>query len=176
MNAEIESERLWLRKVDDADAPFILRLLNEPSWIQYIGDRGVRTLDDARRYIHEGPRRMYDAYGLGLFAVTLRGGGPPLGLCGLLQRPELQHPDLGFAFLPEAWGQGFAFEAAAAVLREADAEGRHRRILAIVSPGNDRSVHLLGKAGFAAEGTVTLKPDGEELLLFAYDVNHRSPG
>src|SRR4051812_3493153 len=113
----LETKRLRLRRLFPADAPFILRLLNEPSWLRFIGDRGVRTLDDARNYIVNGPQQMYHSAGFGLFLVELRESCLAIGMCGLLRRATLPDVDIGFAFLPEHWGQGYAFEAAQATLR-----------------------------------------------------------
>jgi RimJ/RimL family protein N-acetyltransferase len=164
----VETGRLRLRRLVDDDATFILRLLNEPSWLQYIGDRGVRTLDDARDYIRNGPQRMYASSGFGLFVIE-PGSEPivPMGLCGLLRRPNLPDVDIGFALLPEFWGQGFAHEAAEATLRYGrDVHGLDR-VAAITLPTNASSRRLLEKLGLSCEGTVRLVPDGEELLYYA---------
>ena len=112
----LKTERLVLRHLNAEDAPFILRLLNEPSWLQFIGDRGVRTLADAQRYIETGPIEMYGRLGFGLYHVRLAQSGEPIGMCGILKRESLKDVDLGFAFLPEFWGKGYAREASAAVL------------------------------------------------------------
>ena len=111
-----ETARLRLRWLDDGDATFILRLVNEPSWIRYIGDRNVRSVEDAQRYLREGPVAMYERLGFGLNLVESKATGEPLGICGLLRRDTLEHVDLGFAFVPGAWGQGYAQESAAATL------------------------------------------------------------
>jgi RimJ/RimL family protein N-acetyltransferase len=112
----IETERLTLRKLSVEDAPFILRLVNEPSFLQFIGDKGVRNLEDARQYILNGPVASYAQNGFGLFLVQLKANQVPLGMCGLLKRETLEDVDIGFAFLPEFWNKGYAFEAAAVVL------------------------------------------------------------
>jgi len=163
-----ESERLKLRRLVEDDAAFILRLLNEPSWLQYIGDRGVRTLEQARDYIRNGPQQMYATSGFGLFVVEPRCAPVvPMGLCGLLRRPNLPDVDIGFALLPEFWGQGYAHEAAAATLRYGrDVHGLDR-IAAITLPTNASSRRLLEKLELICEGTVRLAPDGEELLYYA---------
>ena len=163
-----ESERLRLRWFNGGDAAFISELLNEPSWIQYIGDKGIKTLQDALHYIENGPVAMYKRVGFGLYAVELKEGGKPIGMCGLIQREALADIDLGFAFLPAYWRKGYAFEAASTVM----SYGRHalgiRRIVAILSPDNDRSRKLLEKLGFRFESTVRLPPNGEELKLYAF--------
>jgi [ribosomal protein S5]-alanine N-acetyltransferase len=163
----LKTERLALRQLSARDAPFILRLLNEPSWLKHIGDKGVRTVDDAQRYIENGPVQMYGRLGFGLYQVRLTVSDQPIGMCGLLKRETLQDVDLGFAFLPEFWGCGYAREAAAAVLAYARNTLGLVRIVAITGPGNDASRRLLEKLGFELERTIQLGTDGEELLLYA---------
>ena len=148
----LETERLLLRHFNPDDAPFILALLNEPSFLRYIGDKKVRTLDDARNYILTGPVATYARHGFGLYQVELAESHTPIGMCGLLKREELPQPDIGFAFLPDFWNKGFAFEAAAAVLNDARERLHLNRILAIVNPDNDASIKLLEKLGFQFEG------------------------
>ena len=160
----LQTDRLNLRWLLETDAPFILRLLNEPGWLRFIGDRGVRDLEGARRYVLEGPARLYPR-GLGLYAVELRSEGVPIGICGLIEREGLDGVDLGFAFLEEFEGQGFATEAAAATLGYAASTGR-TRVLAITTEENARSAALLTKLGFAREGQVTL--DAEPVELYAW--------
>ena len=162
-----ETARLRLRWLDDADAPFILRLVNERSWIRYIGDRNVRSVEDAQRYLRNGPVAMYERLGFGLNLVESKATGEPLGICGLIKRDALEDVDLGFAFLPGAWGQGYALESAAAVMDHGRRELGLATIVAIVSPDNERSCRLLGKLGFRLERRVRLKPDDEELELYA---------
>ncbi|MFI4982343.1 MAG: GNAT family N-acetyltransferase, partial [Nevskiales bacterium] len=112
----LETERLVLRRLVAEDAPFILELLSDPSWLRFIGDKGVRNLDDARLYIRIGPAAMYARLGHGLYLTELKDGGIPIGLCGLIKRDTLDDVDIGFAFLPQYRGQGYAREAAAATL------------------------------------------------------------
>ena len=111
-----ETQRLLIRRLDATDAPFILRLLNEPSFLQNIGDRGVRSLDDARTYLAKGPLASYAQHGFGLFHVSLKAGGDAIGMCGLLKRDWLDAPDVGFAFLPEFWSKGYAPESSVGVI------------------------------------------------------------
>src|SRR5438034_1375562 len=129
----IETDRLILRYLATADAEFVLELLNEPSFIRYIGDKQVRTLDDARAYVLEGPVKSYATYGFGLNLVELKPDRTPIGICGLLRRDTLPGPDIGFAFLPFYWDQGYAFEAAAAVMKHARENLGVNRVLAITS-------------------------------------------
>jgi len=145
----LETERLILRHFNTDDAPFILALLNEPAFLRYIGDKQVRTLEDARQYILNGPVATYERHGFGLYQVALKDNETPIGMCGLLKREELPQPDIGFAFLPDFWNKGFAFEAAAAVLSHARKRLQLDRILAIVNPDNEASMKLLEKLGFA---------------------------
>ncbi|MFA6957464.1 MAG: GNAT family N-acetyltransferase [Thermoanaerobaculia bacterium] len=167
---ELETARLRLRRLTADDAPFILELLNEPSWIRFIGDRGVRTLDDARRYIAEGPAAMYERHGVGLLLVESKGDGDRLGMCGLLRRDALPDLDIGFAFLPRHWGRGYAFESAAAVLEHARRDLGVARILAITSLDNDSSIRLLEKLGLVFQRVLRMPGDDEELRLFAIEL------
>jgi RimJ/RimL family protein N-acetyltransferase len=166
MTAEIETARLALTRLTDDDGEFIIRVLNEPSFLRYIGDRGVRTLDDARRYIQAGPAAGYARYGYGLLRVALEPGGTPIGMCGVLRRDTLPEPDLGFSLLPEYWSQGYAFEAADAVMRHAREVLHLGRILAITTTDNEPSMRLLGKLGFRFDRLVRLGEDPTELRLF----------
>ena len=160
--------RLIVRELTPADAPFILALLNDPSFIRNIGDRGVRTLDDAAGYIENGPRASYARHGFGLWLVELAEAAAPIGICGLLQRDELPDPDIGFAFLPAYRSKGYAFEAASAVLAHARGGLGLSRLLAIVNPDNQSSIRLLERLGFRYERVVRLTPEGTELSLFVW--------
>jgi RimJ/RimL family protein N-acetyltransferase len=164
----LETERLVLRRLTVEDAAFMRRLVNEPSWLEFIGDRGVRTEEDAREYLRKGALAMYDRYGFGLFAVELAEGGGAIGICGLVKRDFLDDFDLGFAFFPEFWGQGYAREAAAAVLDLARRTLRLRRVVAITAPANHRSARLLEKIGFALEKTVQYPGEASEVLLYSH--------
>jgi RimJ/RimL family protein N-acetyltransferase len=153
----------------DSDAAFILRLLNEPSFLHYVGDKGVRTLDDARRYIREGPVASYQEHGFGLYLVERRGDGVEVGMCGLLRRDSLDDADLGFALIPEAWSQGYACEASRAVLGRARDEHGLSRVVAITAPDNDASIRVLEKIGFRFEEMIRVSDEGPEIRLFAID-------
>lgn len=165
----LETERLVLRWVSAADAGFILELLNDPDWLRFIGDRGVRTLDGAREYISRVVVEMYERLGFGLYLVELKDGGAPVGLCGLIKRDSLEDVDIGFAFLPRFRGRGYAYEAASAVLSYGRGVLGLGRVLAITSADNDISARLLEKLGLRFERTVRLRGDDEELRLFASD-------
>lgn len=163
----LTTDRLVLRHLSAEDAPFILRLLNEPSWLQYIGDKGVRTLADARRYIETGPVEMYGRLGFGLYQVCLSISDEPIGICGLLKRETLEDVDLGFAFLPEFWGNGYAREASAAVMSYGRSGLGLARIVAVTARDNGASRRVLEKLGFSFERSMHLEAGGEELLLYA---------
>lgn len=156
-----------MRWFDPGDAPFVFDLVNQPSWIQYIGDKGIKTLQDAIRYIENGPVAMYQRVGFGLYAVELKVSGEPIGMCGLIKRDTLPDVDIGFAFLPAFWRNGYAFEAATAVMSYGRTTLALDRIVAILSEGNHRSSHLLEKLGFRFERKVTQPPRDATLLLYA---------
>ena len=160
----LRTERLVLREFTPADSAFVVALLNQPSFLQHIGDRKVRTEADAVRYLAEGPIASYQRHGHGLWLVALE--GQPIGMCGLLKRDQVKDVDVGYAFLPEFWSKGYAREAVAATLDFARRKGL-LRVAAFVSPGNDASVKLLEKLGFAAEGRTRLTPEAGEVLVYA---------
>ena len=147
---ELETPRLILRRLEFSDAPFLVKLLNEPSFIENIGDRGVRSIEDAHRYLREGPMAMYDRFGFGLWHTATR-EGVPAGLCGLLKRDNLPDVDVGYAFLPQFWGQGLAYEATSATLRHAAGKFGLTRVIGIVSEGNAGSIRVLEKLGLTFE-------------------------
>jgi RimJ/RimL family protein N-acetyltransferase len=165
----METERLILRPLVLADAPFILRLLNEPSFIANINDKGVRTLDQARAYLQAGPMASFREHGHGLAAVVLKATGLAIGISGLIRRAGFQDIDLGYAFLPEHTGRGYALEAARAWLEYAfQVLGRHR-VIALVSPGNEHSIHLLERCGFRCEGDAAMPEDGAQVRLYGLE-------
>jgi ribosomal-protein-alanine N-acetyltransferase len=166
----LETERLNLRKLDAGDAAFILELLNDPSFLQNIGDRGVRTLEDAARYISEGPVESYARHGFGLWLVELKDTHQPTGICGLVKRDTLPDADIGYAFLPRFRARGYAYESAAAVKSYASGALGLRRVLAIVNPKNAGSIKVLEKIGLKFERLVRLSEDAPEVMLFASDV------
>ena len=168
--SELSTPRLILRRFTGDDAPFILELLNDPDWLKYIGDNGVRTLDDARCYLREGPIAMYARFGFGLLAVDRKDGGQTIGMCGLIQRDGVADVDLGFAFLPAFRARGFAREAASAVLALGHETLGIPRIVAFTAPDNERSARLLSEIGMRLERTTVLPNSAEELLLFASGV------
>jgi len=147
-----ETERLRMRPFLESDAAMILELLNDPEWLRFIGDRNVRSLEDARGYL----RKLHDAYeryGFGLYLVERRDDREPLGMCGLVKRDTLPDPDLGFAFLARHRGAGYAEEAARATLAHAKGDLRLERLAAVATPGNERSARLLERLGFTRRRT-----------------------
>lgn len=163
----LETERLQLRRLSVDDAEFILRLLNEPSFIQNIGDRGVRTIEDARAYILKGPVASYEKFGFGLWLVKEKETGVAVGICGLLKREVFVDIDIGYALLPEYWSQGYALESASAVMSYASEKLGSTRVLAVVNPDNQSSIRLLEKLGFQYDRMVRLSDDAPEIKLFA---------
>nr|WP_145552621.1 GNAT family N-acetyltransferase [Variovorax boronicumulans] len=160
-----ETPRLALRRLTLDDAPFYLQLLNEPTWLAHIGDRGVHTPEDAQAHIAAHILPPYATQGFGMYLVQRRSDGAPLGLCGLVQREALPAPDIGFALLQQHEGLGYAREAAQAVLWHAFGELQLPRLLAITAPTNLRSTKLLGALGFHFQGMVPV--GGRSLRLYA---------
>jgi RimJ/RimL family protein N-acetyltransferase len=165
----LETERLVLRRLSSDDAEFILELLNQPSFLRYIGDKGVRTTEDAVRYIQTGPVASYERFGFGLYLVELKETGVPIGMCGLLKRDTLPDADVGFAFLPDYRSQGYAFEAASSVMSYGREVLGLPRIVAITSRDNDASIKLLEKIGLKFEGLIKPSEDLGEVRLFGSD-------
>jgi ribosomal-protein-alanine N-acetyltransferase len=164
---DITTPRLSLRPFTEADAPFILNLLNDPGWLRFIGDKSVRTLEDAVAYLRNGPISMYARFGFGLLAVDLRDSGQTIGMCGLIRREDVADVDIGFAFLPAFRAQGYALEATSATLAYGHGSLGLKRIVGFTNPDNSSSVRLLEKIGMRLERTVLLPDSTEELLLFA---------
>ncbi len=171
----LDTERLSLHQLSTDDAAFMLGLLNQPSFLRFIGDRGVRTIEDARKYLLKGPIDSYRRLGFGLYMVELKDGKTPIGLCGLVKREALPDVDIGFALLPEFWSRGYAFEAASAVLAHGRAALGLRRIVAVVSQDNERSIGLLAKLGLRFERLVAWPEDGSELKLYAVAFDAPTP-
>ncbi|MEP7165898.1 MAG: GNAT family N-acetyltransferase [Ferruginibacter sp.] len=162
----LKTERLILREFKPADAAFILLLLNNPSWLQFIGDRNVKTLDDANDYLLNGPIKSYRENGFGLSMVETRDNHEPVGMCGLIKREALENVDIGFALLPEYAGRGYAYEIAAATMAYAKDKLGLKEIVAITSEDNKHSISLLNKIGLGFEKMVRLSEDEKSLMLF----------
>jgi RimJ/RimL family protein N-acetyltransferase len=163
---ELSTARLTLRRLEFDDAPFLVGLLNQPSFLANIGDRGVRNVEDAHRYLREGPMAMYEKFGFGLWHVARHSDGASIGMCGLLRRDTLPDADIGYAFLPEYWGQGYAFEAAQATLRHAAGKFGLTRAVAVVSEGNAGSIRVLEKLGMSFERMFSMRPEEPDVRLY----------
>lgn len=164
MKSILETERLLLRQPTLDDAGFLLNIVNEPSWLQYVGDRNVHTIDEAKNYLLNGSIKSFETNGFGFGIVILKETGTLIGMCGLVKRDFLEDVDIGFAFFPQYTGKGYAFEAADAMMRYARVHLGIHRIAAITTQDNESSIKLLKKIGFQPDKTIVV--DGEELFLF----------
>lgn len=161
-----ETKRLVLKTFDTGDAAFIYVLLNTPSWLQFIGDRNIRSLEDAKNYLENGPLESYKKNGFGLWKVELKGSHIPIGMCGLIKREGLEFADIGFALLPEYAGNGYAYEVASATMHYAKGELNIPDIVAITSEDNLHSIRLLNKLGLFYNRPVRLESEEHDLMLF----------
>ena len=161
-----ETSRLIIRQFTIDDAPFIFRLLNTEIWLTYIGDRNIRGLDDARNYLVNGPLASYGRFGFGLYLVALKDEQTPVGMTGLIKRSGLEEVDIGFAFLPEYTGRGYAFEAASAVKDYALTTLKLPRVAAITTEKNLPAITLLEKIGLHHEKMVQLPGNSTEFMYF----------
>lgn len=166
----LETERLNLRQIATGDAEFVLELLNEPSFLRNIGDKGVRTIDDSIQYILDGPVDSYERLGFGLWLVELKDSKVPVGICGLVKRDALTDVDIGYAFLPRFWSMGYAYESASAVKSYAMNVLGLKRLLAITNPENIGSIKVLEKIGLKFDRMIRLSEGEPEIKLFASDV------
>lgn len=169
-NTILETERLILRQFDLDDVEFIVRLLNSPGWLTFIGDRGVKTLEDAKTYLLEGPMASFEANGFGLAMVALRENGMGIGMCGLIKRAGLRDVDIGYALLPEYMGQGYAYEVSSATMHYAKEKLELRRLVAITDPKNVASIKLIEKLGMKYEQEVQLHPEDIAVHLFGKEL------
>ena len=164
----LQSERLELRPVALADAPFIHTLMNTPGWLKYIGDRDIHSDEAAAEYLAKAALTMQEHFGLGMFVMRLHQSERPLGIISLLKRGYLNHADIGFALLPEFEGQGYAREGTARGMRYAYEELRLETLLAVANPVNQRSIHLLQMLDFVDAGTVQPPGSAEDLALLQH--------
>jgi RimJ/RimL family protein N-acetyltransferase len=165
-NHILETERLRLRLFQLEDAAFIIELLNSPGWLEYIGDRNVKTYEQAKNYLENGPLKSYKQNGFGLCMVQTKEGAP-IGMSGILRRDNLEHPDIGFALLPEYQSQGYAFEIVDATLEYAKNHLQLATVFAITLPNNTRSMRLLERIGLRFVKTICFEASVEELLLYS---------
>jgi RimJ/RimL family protein N-acetyltransferase len=169
MSIIANTERLIIREIEESDSAFMNALLNSPGFIKYIGDRGVRTDDDARVFIRERYQKSYLDNGYGLYVVALKEDKTQVGICGFVRRDTLPGPDLGFAFLPEFEGKGFGTESSKAVLTFGREKLGFERVLAITTLDNSASIKLLENLGFTFDKTME-SPDSETLRLFSLEL------
>jgi RimJ/RimL family protein N-acetyltransferase len=162
----LETDRLILRWLTADDSAFILELLNDPGWLQFIGDKGVHTLEEARSYLLKGPIDMYGRLGFGLYLTELKESSVPIGICGLIKRDGLEDVDVGFAFLPQFRTKGYAYESASAIMVYGKDVLKLERIVAVTSPENRHAARLLEKLGLRFERMVTLATGAAEMRLF----------
>ena len=168
-NKILETERLILREYTLDDASFIIDLVNTPDWIKYIGDKNIRSIDDAKKYVENGFLKSYKENGFGLSMVEIKNSGTPIGMCGLIKRDTLDDVDIGFAFLPEYAQKGYGFEIASATLEHAKTELGLKKLVAITVQDNKASIRLLEKLGLKFEKKIRMPNDSEELMLFRID-------
>lgn len=162
----LETERLILRQFNLNDTDFILKLVNSPSWLRFIGDRNIKTTEDATNYLINGPIKSYQTNGFGLSLVALKGNEVSIGMCGIIKRDNLENVDIGFAFLDEYTGKGYAFEIASATINYAKEVLKLETILAITDPENVNSIKLLNKIGLRFDKIIQFPEKNEELMLF----------
>ncbi|MBC6489717.1 GNAT family N-acetyltransferase [Flavihumibacter stibioxidans] len=162
----LKTERLSLSELTGEEAGFVFRLMNSKGWLQYIGDRGIRTIEDARQYILNNTMKSYTEHGYGMYLVRTEQDQVPIGMCGLVRRNFLEYTDIGFAFLPEYNGKGYAFESASAVLQYARESLGMKKIIAIVNHDNQPSIRLIEKLGMQFEKTVPFP--GEDTQIFQF--------
>jgi RimJ/RimL family protein N-acetyltransferase len=167
MKIILQTPRLLLREFRVGDENFIVTLVNTPGWLEFIGDRNIKTTEDANNYLMSGPMTSYVRFGFGLYLVQLKNSHEPVGMCGLIKRDHFENVDIGFAFLPEVSGKGYAYEAASATLNYAKQTLGLNRIIAITNSNNTRSIKLLNKLGLGYEKKIKMPEEKEELLLFA---------
>ena len=161
-----ETPRTLLRLLAEDDAPFVVELLNDPDFLKFIGDKGVRTMDDAKAYVRNGPMASYATYGFGLFLVVRKADRIPIGFCGLLQREYLPVPDIGYAFLPAHRGAGFAVESDTAVLEYGRRTHGLSRVMAMTHPDNVGSIRVLERLGLNFDRRFRPETDPHDVLLF----------
>ena len=162
----LATDRLILSRMTFDDCEFVIELLNEPSFLEYIGDRGVRNLQDAREYLKKGAIDSYETHGFGLFLVTHRDTHTLLGICGLVVREEFDHPDLGFAFLERHWSNGYAYESSLAILEFAEEKLGLPVVIAMADEDNESSLALLDKLGFSFDKMATMPGETAEVCQF----------
>ena len=166
----IETERLNLSRLSYDDCEFILDLVNEPAFKKFIGDRGIRTLEDAKDYLRKGPIGSYECHGFGLYLVSRKDDLVSLGMCGLVKREEFEYPDLGFAFLERHWANRYAYESSLATIEYAGSGLGLTHIIAMADADNESSIKLLQKLGFRYESRVCMPGEKKEVCRYGLDI------
>ena len=168
----IETSRLTLHEITLADAGLMLAIWNDPAFVRYVGDRGIRAIEEAEDAMRHGILRLYEDYGYGPYRVALNDSGDAIGICGLFRRDGLDDPDIGYATLPEYCGKGYAFEAACAVIAHARKGLGLERVIAIISPENAASIGLIGKLGFEFERMHRMPDDDDDVCIYGKSLNN----
>lgn len=164
---ELQSERLYMRWLSEEDAPLMLAIWTDPDFIRHVGDRGIRNLEDTRQAMRDGLLKVYRDQRMGPYGLFLHGSDEAMGICGLFQRDNLEHPDIGYAILPQHRKKGYVVEAAQAVCRHAREQMGLEQLLAIVSPGHVASVRVLEKLGMSTSGRIRMPGENEEVVLYS---------
>ena len=167
---KLETERLIIDEMQPAEAPFVLELLNDEAYIEHIGDRNIRTLEQAQEFLVEKVIASYARNGFGMYAVRLKRDGSLVGMCGLVKRESLVDIDIGYGFLSQARGHGYALESARCVMDWATTTLGLQRLVAIVSPTNTPSVTLLESLGLRFESIVKLEGEEDAVKLYAWNL------
>ncbi len=173
---ELVTDRLRMRRMTEDDAGHMLAIWNDPGFVRFVGDRGIRGETQARRAMRDGILKLYADHGYGPYLLESLDGGSPMGICGLFKRENLDHPDLGYSLLPDFRGRGYALEAARAVLAHARDELGISEILAIVSPANTRSTQLLEKVGMTFRRKLRMPDDERDVALYGVSLVERQHG
>jgi ribosomal-protein-alanine N-acetyltransferase len=162
----LQTERLVLSRLSYADCEFIVELVNEPSFKRYIGDKKVRSHEDAQEYLRNGPVGSYERHGFGMFLVRDKSDNTPMGMCGLVKREKFDAPDVGFAFLQRFWANGYALESAIAVLEYGKNILQLPRIIAMVDSDNEASIRLVEKLGMTFASMVRMPGESQDINMY----------
>ena len=170
------TDRLRLRRLTIDDAPLMLAIWNDPGFVQYVGDRGIRSLAEAEEAMRDGVLRLYEEFGYGPYAMDRKEGGPAIGICGLFRRDGFDDPDVGFAVLPAFRGKGYVYEAARSVVDYARDGLGVSRLKAIVSPDNAASVAIIRKLGLEFEKMHRMPGDEDDVALYGISLMQAQGG
>ncbi|ASD69160.1 GNAT family N-acetyltransferase [Pseudoalteromonas piscicida] len=159
-------KRIFLRKANLNDAGFLLRLLNQKSFIDNIRDKGIKTQQQAEEHIEQAYLIPYQIGAPAAYIVVEASSNISIGLCGLYQRPFFNIPDLGYALLDEFTGRGYASEAARLLMEYAKLEEGYVKLGAITLESNCSSMSLLSKVGFSRIGKIIIESDFTPVVVF----------